>query len=195
MNIIGIYAVLHVPTGSAYVGGSVNVLNRFTWHRVMLRTNRHSCQEFQYFWNKTQEIDWITVVLEHCGGPQNLKEREFWWHHNWPSEVFGRPVSGYRHSIETKKSMSKSAIRIAAPPDERKKRSERATQQHIVGKFGRCTWNANSEKIFQEKMKGKNKGAKRSEETRAKQRAAWSPKRRKEQSDRITKLNAQRGRR
>jgi predicted GIY-YIG superfamily endonuclease len=36
---IGVYAIVHVPTGKAYIGSSLDIHKRFSTHKSMLKNN------------------------------------------------------------------------------------------------------------------------------------------------------------
>lgn len=60
---------------------------------------------------------------------------------------------GKRSSDDTRRKIHKAAIKIAADPAERKRRSERAKKQHREGKFGRKTWSAGTAEEVAKKNK------------------------------------------
>jgi group I intron endonuclease len=49
---IGLYAIVHVPTNKAYVGSSNNIKRRLKEHLGGLRHNKHHCIYLQNAWNK-----------------------------------------------------------------------------------------------------------------------------------------------
>jgi group I intron endonuclease len=63
---IGVYAILHHPTGKSYIGGSTNIERRIYDHINKLKKKKHVCIKFQKAWNKTNTRDWIVIVLESC---------------------------------------------------------------------------------------------------------------------------------
>lgn len=139
----GVYAIIHVPSGSAYVGGSSHIVNRFTWHRHSLRNGRHSSPEFQKLWNLTRPSDWVFVVVEFCRAQRSIMVREQYWLQNWPGTLLNEKKTadgvGYRVTSEAKRNMSVSAKRAANTPEQKRLRSLRAKQQHLVGKLGAAT--------------------------------------------------------
>jgi len=50
-KVIGLYAIVHVPTNRAYVGSSVNIRRRIKEHMTDLRKSRHHCAHLQNAWN------------------------------------------------------------------------------------------------------------------------------------------------
>jgi group I intron endonuclease len=192
----GIYALIHVLTKMAYIGGSVWIENRFSYHRAMLKRPWHHSKKLLDAWNSTNPKDWQYKIMELCPESE-LDIREQWWLDNYDGPLLnvqpnaGTP-KGSKHTEETKIKMSVAALQIAADPEEIKRRSRRVKKQHAKGKFGRKTWSAESVASFLIKAAiagEKRRGIKFSKETRAKQRAAWTPKRRREQSRRIRILN------
>jgi group I intron endonuclease len=51
----GVYQILCVPTGKAYVGSAVNLAKRWQEHRWMLRRGQHHSQYLQRAWDKYGE--------------------------------------------------------------------------------------------------------------------------------------------
>lgn len=49
---IGLYAIVHVPTNRAYVGSSIDIKRRMKEHMTDLRKSRHHCTHLQNAWNK-----------------------------------------------------------------------------------------------------------------------------------------------
>lgn len=49
---IGLYAIVHVPTNRAYVGSSINIKRRIKEHMTDLRYERHHCAYLQNAWLK-----------------------------------------------------------------------------------------------------------------------------------------------
>jgi hypothetical protein len=136
----GVYAVLHVPSGSAYLGGSVDMVSRFTWHRCILRQNRHSSVLLQRLWSRTKEREWAFVVLEFCRS-RELRMREQVRMDTWPGDLLNdRPVKGYCLSTETRRRQSVSRARYLQDPASRRILSVNAKKQHEEGNFGRITW-------------------------------------------------------
>jgi len=139
MSARGVYAVLHVPTGAAYIGGSTHVVNRYTWHRVMLRNNDHTSPALQKLWNKTQENEWRFVLITFCRS-REIKKKEDETIENWPGKILNDRPPGYKHSKELKARMSASRAVYLETPGARESLSIRAKEQHAAGNFGRSTW-------------------------------------------------------
>lgn len=56
---IGLYAIIHVPTNKAYVGSSVNIQRRKKEHLRMLRNGSHHCAYLQNAWAKYGEKEFV----------------------------------------------------------------------------------------------------------------------------------------
>lgn len=59
----GVYAITHVPSGRRYIGGSLDCVNRFGFHRWALRRGVHSCKELQALWTSGAECDFTFNIL------------------------------------------------------------------------------------------------------------------------------------
>lgn len=131
----GVYAILHVKTGAAYIGSSVKVTGRFTWHRFMLRRGRHRSVKLQKLWNKTKETEWVFVVVQFCRSLE-LRDCEERWLKEWPGEVLNERDVEWRHSEETKAKMRLGRMSYLETPGARDALSARAKKQHAEGRFG-----------------------------------------------------------
>jgi len=69
---VGIYAMLHQPSGKSYIGGSRHIRQRIREHVCMLRNGTHPCSEFSKIWT------WVVVVLEKCAAKVLRKREQFW---------------------------------------------------------------------------------------------------------------------
>lgn len=49
-----------------YIGSSVDIVGRYTWHRHALRNNYHPTAKLQELWSQTKEEDWEFVILQLC---------------------------------------------------------------------------------------------------------------------------------
>lgn len=49
---IGLYAIVHVPTNRAYLGSSIDIKRRLKEHMTDLRHSRHHCSYLQNAWSK-----------------------------------------------------------------------------------------------------------------------------------------------
>ena len=132
----GVYAVLHVPTGSAYIGSSEHVTNRYTWHRVMLRRGDHTSKALQKLWNKTSESEWAFVLICFTRA-REIVLRENAVMKTWPGTVLNDRKPNYRHSEELRRKMSLGRARYLETHGARKSLSIRAKKHHAPGRFGR----------------------------------------------------------
>lgn len=165
----GIYAIVNLVTGKAYVGQAFNFKKRWTNHEVELRLNRHVNQHLQAAWNLYTENAFIFIVLERCVPDKQFLE---WREQHWIDKLkaadreFGynkspssRSNLGYKHSEETRKAWSIQRQANSKPRSEEVKAKIAATTK------GR-TFSADS----REKMRLAKLGKKHSEETKAKMR-------------------------
>lgn len=139
----GVYMLLHVPTGSAYVGSSSrSISNRLSWHKFALRSGSHTCRALQSLWSSTDESEWSWEVLEE-DSENDIRERENFWM-GFPKILLNtvRDATGRsrRHSEETKRRMSESRARYLETSGAREALAEKARRQHEDGNFGRATW-------------------------------------------------------
>jgi len=73
---IGIYAIVHVPTNRAYVGSSKNVNKRFLCHASFLRNGKHHCAHFQNSFNLHGPEAFQFRVLAECSTREEAQELE-----------------------------------------------------------------------------------------------------------------------
>lgn len=73
---IGVYAIVHVPTNRAYVGSTNSMTRRFKEHRMSLRKGKHHSPYLQNMWNKhgESEFDFKTVTV--CDSLDDAKSVE-----------------------------------------------------------------------------------------------------------------------
>lgn len=69
----GIYMILCIPTGKAYIGSSKNMYRRWSQHKNKLKNNKHPNNYLQNIYNKYGKDCLIFYGLENC---ENLIERE-----------------------------------------------------------------------------------------------------------------------
>ena len=107
---LGIYAIIHTPTGRRYVGQSVRIEVRFREHRKSLRRGEHYNAKLQRAWNAHGETEFQFTILEECIA-DNLTEREQFYidqeaYFNL-SLCVEAPMRGKLHTTETRAKMSK----------------------------------------------------------------------------------------
>lgn len=74
----GIYKIINLITGRAYVGSSYNMAKRFKHHVLVLNKNTHKNSYLQSSWNLHGENAFEFIILEYCA-IENLIEREQYW--------------------------------------------------------------------------------------------------------------------
>ena len=130
----GVYAIIHVRTGAAYIGSSVNMTNRFTWHRHMLRRGEHRSLKLQALWDKTEEHEWVFAVIQFCRSLE-LRDCEEAWMKKWPGKLLNDRDVEWRHSQETRAKMRLGRMSYLETPGAREALSARAKKQHAEGRF------------------------------------------------------------
>ena len=139
----GVYAIIHVRSGAAYIGGSDHITNRFTWHRHTLRRGIHTSPRLQKLWDAVKdENEFIFVVLQFVRSKKSLRTHEDEWVERWPSKILNEREGnkGWKHAKSTKIKQSISRAIYLDTPGAREALSERAKKQHAEGNFGRATW-------------------------------------------------------
>ena len=110
----GVYKIVHIDSGKTYVGSSVNIADRWFYHRNDLRKQKHCNVLLQRSWNKYGERAFKFEVLELLELDQ-LHVRENFWIQKLQSHlqfnlvpIAGPGTRGLRwyHSEETKKKIS-----------------------------------------------------------------------------------------
>lgn len=193
---IGVYMVYHARSNSAYVGGSIYIENRFSYHKAILPQGTHYCKNLQELWSRTESWEWEFKTVEVC--PEDiLRIREQHWMDSFTGTLLNsnpnaESCKGHKHSKETKAHMSEVMSKFYSSEPAREWLSNKASEQHKSGNFGRATWSEEAKESQRLKMIGRGKGVKRSDETRQKQRKAWTPERRAAQAERIRALTAKR---
>lgn len=181
-GVSGVYALLH-EGNVVYVGSSKRcVYNRLTHHTWALKHNQHTSARLQQLWNEEQGEGFNWTLLEPCE-PEEVRQREAHWstqHSVLNSRPEGQP---FDCSVDTKVKMREGAARRCSDPAHREHLRQRALRQHREGNLGRHTWSEEAERSCSLKMQGRK--PKFTEETRAKQRAAWTPERRAAQAKKV----------
>lgn len=75
---IGIYKIKCLSNNKVYIGSSVNIENRWEFHKNELKNNIHGNHYLQKAWNKYGRDNFIFGVIELCEAGQ-LQEREQYW--------------------------------------------------------------------------------------------------------------------
>lgn len=144
--ISGVYSITNNRNGKMYVGSAKRILNRWSVHVATLRAGNHHSAKLQNSWDKHGEDAFEFEILILCD-PSHMTKIEQFCMDKFDSVRSGYNVLpfagsnlGYKLSMKTKRTISRNAIRIAADPAERLRRSLRAKAQHRAGKFGQATW-------------------------------------------------------
>lgn len=77
-KVSGIYAIENLVNHKVYIGQSVRVSQRWSWHMEKLNKNKHSNEHLQKAWNKYGCDKFAFILLEECE-PDKLNEREQFW--------------------------------------------------------------------------------------------------------------------
>lgn len=88
----GIYQILNLTNQKCYVGSSKDIIRRFSWHRGMLKRNKHTNKHLKNAWNKDLENNFVFRILEIVDNPtkERLEEREDYWIDYYDSTNEGR---------------------------------------------------------------------------------------------------------
>lgn len=153
---IGIYQIINIINNKKYIGSSIDMYKRWTEHKRHLRRNKHHSIALQRAWNKYKEESFIFEVIEELSSIEFLKAKEQNYLNQFKPEYNTSkssicPMLGRKHSQETIQKFKQRPKKLG--PD-----------NHAYGK----KW---TEERKQEQIK-KMTGQKRTEETKAKQRAA-----------------------
>jgi group I intron endonuclease len=73
---IGLYAIVHVPTNKAYVGSSVNIKRRIKEHMTGLHAGHHHCAYLQNAWNKYGADQFEIKIPAVFNGPELARSVE-----------------------------------------------------------------------------------------------------------------------
>lgn len=61
---IGIYIIVNIINNKCYIGSSINLYNRFSTHKRLLKNNKHFNNHLQSAWNKYGESSFVFEILE-----------------------------------------------------------------------------------------------------------------------------------
>ena len=73
---IGLYAIIHIPSKRAYIGSSIDINKRFSTHRSMLKNNYHHSKYLQNAWNKYGEKQFQFKQIANCNTHKEAIELE-----------------------------------------------------------------------------------------------------------------------
>ena len=163
MKIQGIYKIINKINNKIYIGQSTNIYKRFNSHKCEIKkginhplynpVRKYNIDNFEF------------IVLEEVTNVLLLDQREQYWMDHYKSydknfgynlySVAGKSCVGYKHTIKTKKRMSKARKGKKLSPETRKNMS--------ISRKGRKVSNKTRLKISKA-----HKGKKHSEKTKAK---------------------------
>lgn len=129
---IGIYMILHVPTGMMYIGQSQQTAGRWRTHKCSLRKRKHFNKRLQSLWNISNEEDFVFKVIEETTIEQLCDRERFHLDAAEPSLLVNVsmdtevPIRGHKMSEGTRKKMSESQKRRYSTPEGRAARSAAA---------------------------------------------------------------------
>jgi len=131
-KIISVYAIKNKKTGAAYIGGSKNVVSRFSTHRVKLRLGRHENSRLQKSWNIYGEEEFVFEKIEIVSDHSLLCDREQYWIDHYISmdvEIYNIALiagstTGVRLSDERKAKISAAKKGRKASIEERQRMSK-----------------------------------------------------------------------
>lgn len=118
-----------------YVGGSVDITGRYTFHRFMLRRGLHKTKALQELWSLDGEAAFEFFTLERCL-KNVLLEREDFWIAQTPDRLNTMPsaVTG-KHSGGPSEIKKAAARRRWARPEYRAKREAWLANRTHKGQF------------------------------------------------------------
>lgn len=179
----GIYRIRNAANSKVYVGSAVNLAARWRQHLSLLRRGLHHSVKLQRAWNKYGESAFDFTVLEYAPGDSQLVKVEQRWIDQVRPEYNIAKKAGSRLGVplgaEARAKMS--AVRIGKRPTEETRQKMSAWQLGRKRSEETCLKISESKKAAN--LKGRpawNKGAKHSDETRAKMRAAHALRRQHE---------------
>jgi len=153
LNLSGIYAITHLPSGLYYVGSSIKIAKRWREHQCALRKGTHHAPRLQKAWIKDGQESFALSVLEYVADLNALISCEQAW------------IDRLR-PCDPKKGFN--MLPFADSPKGRKLSAE-ARAKMAAANRGRVV-----SAETREKLRAANKGRKRSAETRARMAAAQS---------------------
>lgn len=77
-GVAGVYVIVHVESGLAYIGSSSDIAQRWFKHRGTLRRGAHSNPRMQAAWDEHGEGAFRFVIVERIP-VADLRVRELWW--------------------------------------------------------------------------------------------------------------------
>lgn len=141
---VGIYGIYHRDV-LVYVGSSVDIANRYSWHKAVLKGHYHSCEPLQKLWIKSQGRGWKFKILERCSKDELLVKEQHYFD-TIPTllnmQRIAGSAKGLKRSLSTIIKMEIAARKRVKDPSYREKLSARVKEQHKKNNFGQNTWRA-----------------------------------------------------
>lgn len=113
----GVYKIINVTNGKAYVGSAVDVDSRRRNHLRELLLGKHHSKKLQNSWNKYGSDQFVFVVVELVSDQLTLRSREQYWIDGFDCAKYGYNIlpmagsmSNFKLSEETKRKISASKI-------------------------------------------------------------------------------------
>ena len=75
---IGVYKIINKINGKMYIGSSINILQRWSKHKALLRYNKHSNKHLQNSWNKHGEEAFEFSIIEECKENELLLKEQYY---------------------------------------------------------------------------------------------------------------------
>jgi group I intron endonuclease len=115
-SVCGIYSIRHIKSGRVYIGSSVNIANRWRYHRYRLNKGNHDNLYLQRAWTKYGKHEFEWDVIEIVSDYTILLDRER--HHIETNRAGIRKtgfniraeINGCYHSAETRHRISQSKL-------------------------------------------------------------------------------------
>lgn len=110
MNLSGVYAIIHRPSGRAYIGSSQNIVTRWRWHLRALQQARHHCIPLLDAWLLDGPGAFAFVVLDFCDRNALITCEQEWL--GYFAEVFNTglivdaPMRGRHHNDDVRQRIS-----------------------------------------------------------------------------------------
>lgn len=78
-GVMGVYVIVRVETGQAYIGSSLNIGERWNGHRGCLRRRAHPNGRLQQAWDEHGEAAFVFAIVERVASLDQLLPREKSW--------------------------------------------------------------------------------------------------------------------